>query len=84
MIIVTRHQLLLLARRLVLSGGQQLLHVRFCCRQKKFLLVLGGMMEGAGMNPQHLVEPQLEQHLNEHKNLALTAKILHETYAPMR
>ncbi len=41
-------------------------------------------MEGAGMNPQHLVEPQLEQHLNEHKNLALTAKILHETYAPMR
>ena len=27
---------------------------------------------------------ELEDHLNQHKNLALLGKILHETYAPLK
>ena len=36
------------------------------------------------MCPHSLVKNQLEQHLNQHRNLALLGKILHETYGAIK
>ena len=35
-------------------------------------------------SPPLLLQDQLEDHLNSNRNLALLAKILHETYMPLR
>jgi len=50
----------------------------------RFCLLFGGVDEYASICPHTLMREELEDHLNEHKNLALLGKILHETYAPLK
>ena len=40
--------------------------------------------KGAAMCPHSLIKNQLEQHLNQNRNLALLGKILHETYGAIK
>ena len=50
----------------------------------RYSLIFCGMEEHAAMCPHTLMREQLEDQLNQNKNLALLAKILHETYAPLK
>lgn len=66
------------------KGRKQLLHTRWLAREAKFLLSFGGLDDLSGMCPHALVHEQLEHHLNRHRALALTLKVMQETYAPLK
>jgi len=74
-------------RSLVLEygpSGTHTVNVSWNNTTNKFALIFGGTGEAAGMCPHSLMKSQLELHLNRHRNLALLAKILHETVGPVR
>ena len=60
------------------------MNVRWSAPRSRFVLRFGGEKELTAMCPHILVKDQLEQHLNTHRNLGLLAKIIHETYSPLR
>ncbi len=64
-------------------GRKQLARVRWSMPDSCFRLSFGGVDDLAGSCPHSLVREQLEHHLNRHRDLALTLKIMHETYAPL-
>ncbi len=63
---------------------KQVMNVRWSTAHSKFRLTFGGLEELSGMCPHAMVKEQLEHHLNQNRNLALVAKILHETYGPIK
>lgn len=65
-------------------GRKQTVRVRHDAAKNRFRLSFGGHQDLAGMCPHIVVKDQLEDHLNSNRNLALLAKILHETYTPLR
>ena len=65
-------------------GRKQTVRVRHDANKNRFRLSFGGHQDLAGPCPHIVVKDQLEDHLNSNKNLALLAKILHETYMPLR
>ncbi len=65
-------------------GHRQTVRVRHDAARGRFGLTFGGQQELAGMCPHSIVKEQLEDQLNSSKNLALLAKVLHETYSPLR
>lgn len=65
-------------------GHKQLVSIVWNSETSNFQLLFGGVKELSAMCPHNLVKEQLENHLNTHRNLALLAKILHETYAPLK
>ena len=74
-------------QELVLEYGPNRLNtvqVLWNATQNKFSLIFGGIKEAAAMSPHNLIKTQLEHHLNQHRNLALLGKILHETYGATR
>ena len=60
------------------------MRVRHDAAKNRFRLSFGGHQDLAGSCPHVVVKDQLEDHLNANRNLALLAKILHETYMPLR
>ena len=58
--------------------------VRWNSSTSRFCLSFTGREDCAGMNAHSLVKDQMENHLNANRNLALTAKILTETMAPLK
>ena len=76
-------------RELVLEYGPMGHHsstvrVSWNSTAQKFGLIFGGTQEAAGMCPHNLIKTQLEHHLNQHRNLALLGKILHETHGAVK
>jgi mediator of RNA polymerase II transcription subunit 14 len=65
-------------------GHKQTVRVRHDAAKGRFKLSFGGQQELSGMCPHSIVKEQLEEHLNANANLALLAKILHETYSPLK
>ena len=82
--------MILLYRELVLEYGPtedkhlSTVKVSWNATAQKFVLIFGGVQEAAGMCPHTLIKTQLEHHLNQHRNLALLGKILHETYGAVK
>lgn len=74
-------------RELVLEYGpskSSLITILWNATSQKFNLIFGGSQEASAMNPHNLIRTQLEHHLNQHRNLALLGKILHETYGVLK
>ncbi len=65
-------------------GRKQLLRVRWSAEESRFRMAFGGVDELSGMCPHSVLREKLEHHLNLHRDLALTCKILHETFGPVK